>query len=54
MPHFGLPMGDTLLRGTDTSTLMTDLEMGNMFLNFILAEEARQLVGLNMTPFFEE
>ena len=31
---------------------MVDLDVGEMFLDFMLAEEARQLVGVDITHFF--
>ena len=48
--HFGLPMVDTLLRGTYPSTWMIDLDIGDMFLNFIISEESQQLVAVDITP----
>ena len=54
VPSFGLPNVETLLRGTGPETWMVDLDIGDMFLNFMLAEEARQLVGIDLTPFFQE
>lgn len=54
VPNFGLPTVDTLLRGTSPASWMVDLDIGDMFLNFMLAEEARVLVGVDLTPFFPE
>ena len=53
LPHFGLPTVDTLLRGTYQSTSMIDLDIGDMFLNFILAEEYWELVGVDIKAVFE-
>ena len=54
VPNFGLPTIETLLRGTDPDTWMVDLDIGDMFLNFMLAEDARELVGVDITPFVED
>ena len=35
--NFGLPTIETLLRGTDPDSWMVDLDIGDMFLNFMLA-----------------
>ena len=51
VPTFGLPTIETLLRGTGPNTWMVDLDIGDMFLNFMLAEDARELVGVDLTPF---
>ena len=51
VPTFGLPTIETLLRGTGLNTWMVDLDIGDMFLNFMLAEDARELVGVDLTPF---
>jgi hypothetical protein len=51
VPTFGLPTVETLLRGTGPDTWMVDLDIGDMFLNFMLAEDARELVGIDLTPF---
>ena len=53
IPNFGLPTIETLLRGTSPESWMVDLDIGDMFLNFMLAEDARELVGIDITPFFE-
>jgi hypothetical protein len=51
VPTFGLPTVETLLRGTGPNTWMVDLDIGDMFLNFMLAEDARELVGIDLSPF---
>lgn len=40
VPNFGLPTCETLLRGTAPGTWMVDLDIGDMFLNFMLGENA--------------
>ena len=54
VPTFGLPTIATLLRGTGPNTWMVDLDIGDMFLNFMLDEEARELVGVDITHFFRD
>ena len=54
VPDFDLPMVDTLLRGIVLSTRKKRPRYRQHFLNFILPEEARQLVGVDITPVFEE
>jgi hypothetical protein len=54
VPSFGLPTIDTLLRGTSSESWMVDLDIGDMFLNFMLDEDAREMVGIDLTPFFPE
>lgn len=54
VPNFGLPTVDTLLRGTGPNTWMVDLDIGEMFLNFMLDEHSRELVGVDITQFFTE
>jgi hypothetical protein len=51
VPTFGLPTVEMLLRGTGPNTWMVDLDIGDMFLNFMLAEDARELVGIDLSPF---
>jgi hypothetical protein len=51
---FGLPTVETLLRGTGPGTWIVDLDIGEMFLNFMLAEDARHMVGIDISQFFSE
>ena len=53
-PNFGLPTIESLLRSTGPTTWMVDLDIGEMFLNFMMHKEARQLVGVDITPLFPE
>ena len=54
--NFGLQTVDTLMRGIDlySYTWIIELNIGGLFLNLILSEEAQQLVRLDITPFLEE
>ena len=52
--NFGLPTIETLIRGTSPDTWMVDLDIGDMFLNFMLHEEAQQYVGIDVTLLFPE
>ena len=54
--NFGLQTVDTLMRGIDlySYTWIIELDIGGLFLNLIISEEAQQLVGLDITPFLEE
>jgi hypothetical protein len=54
VPNFGLPTVEMLLRGTAPGTWMVDLDVGDMFLNFMLAEDARQYVGIDISQFFTD
>ena len=54
VPNFGLPTIDTLIRGTGPSTWMVDLDIGDMFLNFMLHWKARSFVGIDITNIFPE
>eukprot|EP00957_Ditylum_brightwellii_P040427 3059724-Ditylum_brightwellii.AAC.2 len=39
VPNFGLPITNTVLQFMDESTYMADLDIGEMFLNFMMPEE---------------
>jgi hypothetical protein len=54
VPNFGLPTVETLLRATSPDTWMVDLDIGDMFLNFMLDENTREMVSVDLTPFFPE
>ena len=49
VPNFSLPTIETLIRGTSPDTWMVDLDISDQFLNFILHEEARRFVGIDIT-----
>jgi hypothetical protein len=40
VPQFLLPMVDTLLRAVEPGTYMSDMDIGEMFLNFLLLPQA--------------
>ena len=54
VPNFGLPTCDTLLRGTEPGTWMVDLDVADMFLNFMLDELAREFIGIDLTTLFDD
>ena len=54
VPNFGLPTIDTLIRATGPTTWMVDLDIGDMFLNFMLHRTARTFVGIDVTHIFPE
>lgn len=47
-PRFWLPNADTLLRLLHFNFIMVDLDLGEMFLNFPLAEELQRVSGINL------
>ena len=49
-PTFWLPTINTLVRSLDSSSWMTDRDMGDMFLNFPLHEMARPFAGVDIKP----
>jgi len=51
-PWFILPTVDSLLRALVPGTYMSDNDVGEMFLNFMLHEEVRQLSGVDLTALF--
>ena len=51
IPDFGLPTISSLLRGTSPTTWMIGLDVGDMFLKFMLHEEARSYVGIDVSKF---
>lgn len=54
VPNVGLPNIETLLRGTAPNCWMVDLDIGDMFLNFMLHSSARRFVGIDVTKLFED
>ena len=54
VPNFGLPTCDTLLRGTQPGSWMVDLDIGDMFLNFMLDEMARTFIGIDLSTLFDD
>jgi hypothetical protein len=54
VPQFFLPALRTHLRVVDVNTYMADVDIGEMFLNFILHKELRALAGVDLTHYFPE
>eukprot|EP00957_Ditylum_brightwellii_P187955 14310148-Ditylum_brightwellii.AAC.1 len=54
VPNFGLPTTNTVLWFTDDSTYMDGLDIGEMFLNFMMPEELRGYCGVDMSSWFGE
>jgi hypothetical protein len=54
VPRFPLPTVDTLLRAVDVGTYMSDMDIGEMFLNFVLHESMQALCGVDLTNYFGE
>jgi hypothetical protein len=52
VPRFFLPTIRTHLRAVDEGTFMADVDIGEMFLNFILHQELQGLAGVDLTHFF--
>jgi hypothetical protein len=50
--RFPLPTVNTMLRAVDENTYMGDMDIGEMFLNFILHESMQALCGVDLTEFF--
>jgi hypothetical protein len=53
-PWFPLPTIDTMLRSVTGGTWMSDNDVGEMFLNFMLHEEVRKLCGVDFTLYFPD
>ena len=54
VPRFPLPTVDTHLRSVVEGTYMADMDVGEMFVNFILHESMQALTGIDLTQFFGE
>jgi hypothetical protein len=52
VPCFFLPTIRTHLQAVDEDTYMADVDIGEMFLNFILHRELRSLAGVDLTHYF--
>jgi hypothetical protein len=52
VPRFPLPTVNTMLRAVDENTFMGDMDIGEMFLNFVLHESMQALCGVDLTEFF--
>ena len=53
-PWFPLPTIEGHLRAVEAGYYMGDLDIGEMFLNFILDEEIQQYAGVDLTPYFPD
>lgn len=54
VPRFPLPTVDTMLQAVDSNTFMSDMDIGEMFLNFVLHESMQSLCGVDLTNYFGE
>jgi hypothetical protein len=54
VPRFPLPTVDTLLRAVEPGTYMSNMDIGEMFLNFVLHESMQALCGVGLTNYFGE
>lgn len=54
VPRFRLPTVNNMLRAIDYGTVMSDFDVGEMFLNFILHETMQSLCGIDLTKYFGE
>ena len=54
VPRFPLPTVATHLRAVEPGTFMGDMDVGEMFLNFVLHESMQALCGVDLTEFFGE
>jgi hypothetical protein len=52
VPRFALPTLETHLRSVEAGTFLADVDVGEMFLNFILHNSVRQYSGVNLTSYF--
>jgi hypothetical protein len=53
-PWFPLPTVEAHLRCVEPGTYMGDIDIGEMFLNFMLHPRMQQYAGVDLTPFFPE
>jgi len=53
-PWFALPTIETHLRFVSQGSFMGDMDIGDMFHNFMLHEDVQKLAGLDITPFYSE
>ncbi|CAJ1944736.1 unnamed protein product, partial [Cylindrotheca closterium] len=54
VPGFPLPTVDTMLRAVTYDTVMSDFDIGDCFLNFVLHETLQSLCGVDLTKYFGE
>jgi hypothetical protein len=53
VPTFWLPTIDSLVRGVDKDSWMTDRDIGDMFLNFQLKEAVVPFTGVNLLSLYD-
>lgn len=53
-PNFGLPTVDTLTRGIDDQSWLGDIDIGEMFLNFMLHPTLQPYAGIDLRPYFSK
>jgi len=53
-PNFALPTVDTLVRGIDEYSWLGDIDIGEMFLNFVLHEDLQPYAGVDLRPYWLE
>jgi hypothetical protein len=54
VPRFPIPTVGTHLRAVEAGTHIGDMDVGEMFLNFVLHESMQALCGVDLTEFFGE
>jgi hypothetical protein len=54
VPRFPLPIVTTMLRAVNENTFIRDMDIGEMFLNFLLHESIQALGGVDFTEFFRK
>jgi hypothetical protein len=54
VPSFSLPTVDTMLRAVTYDTVMSDFDIGDCFLNFVMHETLQALCGVDLTLYFGE
>ncbi|CAJ1966197.1 unnamed protein product [Cylindrotheca closterium] len=54
VPGFPLPTVDTMLRAVTYDTVMSDFDIGDCFLNFVLQETLQSLCRVDLTKYFGE
>ena len=52
VPSFPLPTVDTMLRAVTYDTVMSDFDIGDCFLNFVLHETMQELCGIDLSEYF--
>ena len=53
-PWFAMPTVDSLLSSTTAGSYMTDCDVGEMFLNFMLEPSVQPYTGMDLTQAFPE